>query len=73
MREAKNNKELRWLVIGDDDTLFGVSKLANLIGCYDDDDDGGDNWPVVLGERYGRFYAVHNRRGKPLGSSIKKL
>ena len=72
MREATKNKNLRWLVIADDDTLLGVSKLVNLIGCYDDIDDSL-KWPVALGQRYGRYYAVHQMQGQSKSSKIDEL
>ena len=72
MREATKNKNLRWLVIADDDTLLGVSKLVNLIGCYDDIDDSL-KWPVALGQRYGRYYAVHQMQGQTKSSKIYEL
>jgi UDP-glucose:O-linked fucose beta-1,3-glucosyltransferase len=37
----------KWLVIADDDTMLGVSKLLNLLNCYDADEE------IVIGERYG--------------------
>nr|CAB3224849.1 beta-1,3-glucosyltransferase-like [Phallusia mammillata] len=36
-----------WLVIADDDSIIGVSKLLKLLNCYD------PNRIIVLGERYG--------------------
>ncbi|XP_068936371.1 beta-1,3-glucosyltransferase [Petaurus breviceps papuanus] len=36
-----------WLVVVDDDTLISISRLRNLLSCYDSSE------PVFLGERYG--------------------
>ncbi|XP_074072197.1 beta-1,3-glucosyltransferase isoform X1 [Macrotis lagotis] len=36
-----------WLVIVDDDTLISISRLRNLLSCYESSE------PVFLGERYG--------------------
>jgi hypothetical protein len=38
-----------WLVLVDDDTIISVSKVLDVIGCYDDDT--GD---VAVGELYGK-------------------
>ena len=38
----------QWLVLVDDDTILGVSKMIDLIGCYDNETDD-----VTIGEVYG--------------------
>nr|XP_009861006.1 beta-1,3-glucosyltransferase-like [Ciona intestinalis] len=40
-------KHLKWLVIADDDSIIGVSRMVKLLNCYN------HNSPIVLGERYG--------------------
>ena len=61
VRRQSASEDFKWLVIADDDTMLGVSKLVNLIGCYDNDGDNGV--PVAMGERYGRYYSVYNKTG----------
>ena len=39
-----------WMVLVDDDTILGVSKMIELIGCY-----ANDTGPVTIGEVYGRM------------------
>ncbi|XP_033199394.1 beta-1,3-glucosyltransferase [Bombus vancouverensis nearcticus] len=40
-------KNLNWLIISDDDTIFSVARLLRLLTCYN------PNTPVAIGERYG--------------------
>ncbi|XP_006620379.2 beta-1,3-glucosyltransferase [Apis dorsata] len=40
-------KNLNWLIISDDDTLFSVARLIRLLTCYN------PNIPLAIGERYG--------------------
>ncbi|KAG8584922.1 hypothetical protein GDO81_004826 [Engystomops pustulosus] len=42
-----NLKNVRWLVVVDDDTLISLPRLQKLLSCYE------CNEPVFLGERYG--------------------
>lgn len=52
-------KDWRWLVIADDDTMLGVSKMMDLLQCYDQFEDEF----IPLGERYGYFVSGPNSRG----------
>uniref|UniRef100_A0A0K0FNZ3 Beta-1,3-glucosyltransferase (inferred by orthology to a human protein) n=1 Tax=Strongyloides venezuelensis TaxID=75913 RepID=A0A0K0FNZ3_STRVS len=45
--EDKKFHLFKWLVIGDDDTLFNVNRLYKMLSCIN------YNNPVVVGERYG--------------------
>ena len=49
----------KWLVIADDDTTLGVSKMMDLLQCYDDN----DNEAIALGERYGNRVSGPNSNG----------
>ncbi|XP_034189037.1 beta-1,3-glucosyltransferase [Osmia lignaria lignaria] len=40
-------RNLNWLVISDDDTIFSVARLLRLLTCYN------SNTPIAIGERYG--------------------
>ncbi|XP_017760459.1 PREDICTED: beta-1,3-glucosyltransferase [Eufriesea mexicana] len=40
-------KDLHWLIISDDDTIFSVARLLHLLTCYN------SNNPLAIGERYG--------------------
>ncbi|CAL7950308.1 unnamed protein product [Xylocopa violacea] len=40
-------KNLNWLIISDDDTIFSVSRLLRLLTCYN------SNIALAIGERYG--------------------
>ncbi|XP_013785221.1 beta-1,3-glucosyltransferase-like [Limulus polyphemus] len=44
----------KWIVIADDDTLLSMSRLLQLLRCYDHTE------PVALGERYGYSVASGN-------------
>ena len=69
----------QWLVLVDDDTILGVSKMIDLIGCYDNETDD-----VTIGEVYGNeitpitiesgFEYLTGGGGKILNrESVKKL
>lgn len=47
MHEKDELKDKKWLVIADDDTILSVSRMLQLLRCYDHAE------PIVLGERYG--------------------
>ena len=47
MNRNKDLKNKKWLVIADDDTILSVSRMLQLLQCYD------HTKPIVLGERYG--------------------
>uniref|UniRef100_A0A0N4ZQX0 N-acetylgalactosaminide beta-1,3-galactosyltransferase n=1 Tax=Parastrongyloides trichosuri TaxID=131310 RepID=A0A0N4ZQX0_PARTI len=40
----------KWLLIGDDDTLFNITKLHEMLSCINYEE------PIVVGERYGYGY-----------------
>ncbi|CAH1154079.1 unnamed protein product [Phaedon cochleariae] len=40
------NRDIKWIVIADDDTIFGISALQRTLSCYDPEN------KVALGERY---------------------
>ncbi|KZC14213.1 PREDICTED: beta-1,3-glucosyltransferase [Dufourea novaeangliae] len=40
-------RNLNWLIISDDDTIFSVARLMRLLTCYN------YNTPLAIGERYG--------------------
>jgi UDP-glucose:O-linked fucose beta-1,3-glucosyltransferase len=52
---AAQTKNWKWLVVTDDDTMLSVSKVLDLIRCYDR---RAETEPVAIGERYGRGYAI---------------
>uniref|UniRef100_A0A0K0EQ47 N-acetylgalactosaminide beta-1,3-galactosyltransferase n=1 Tax=Strongyloides stercoralis TaxID=6248 RepID=A0A0K0EQ47_STRER len=45
--ENKRFEFFKWLIIGDDDTLFNIPKLYEMLSCVN------DKYPTVVGERYG--------------------
>ncbi|OZC10704.1 Fringe-like protein [Onchocerca flexuosa] len=47
----------RWLVITDDDTLISVSRLYELLSCYDAKKE------IIIGERYGYGFSTDGREG----------
>ncbi|CAK9795855.1 B3glct [Anthophora quadrimaculata] len=49
-------KNLNWLIISDDDTIFSVARLLRLLTCYN------SNILLAIGERYG-FYLWNNPYG----------
>jgi UDP-glucose:O-linked fucose beta-1,3-glucosyltransferase len=55
-RANYKEKGWKWLVVTDDDTMLSVSKLMDLLTCYDPDE------KVALGERYG--HKVSGIRGR---------
>ena len=60
--QAMQQSDLQWLVITDDDTMLGVSKILELIHFYDRH--GTETEPIALGERYGHSHAFTNVVGK---------
>ncbi|GLV32364.1 uncharacterized protein CBL_00927 [Carabus blaptoides fortunei] len=46
---------IKWVIIADDDTILGVSRLQQILSCYDSSDN------ITLGERYG--YQAHTNQG----------
>ncbi|RZC40132.1 beta-1,3-glucosyltransferase, partial [Asbolus verrucosus] len=54
-KELENLPQIKWIVISDDDTILGVSRIQQLLTCYN------ASTPVALGERYG--YNVYSSRG----------
>lgn len=47
MGSHQPSKELKWLVVADDDTLLSATRLLRLLRCYD------HTHPILLGEVYG--------------------
>jgi len=56
-RFAENQKQRKWLVIADDDTLFNVERLLNVLKCHD------ATVPVIIGERYGYGFGFEGDTG----------
>ncbi len=56
--ENYQEKGWRWLVVTDDDTLLSVSKLLELVQCYDDDEEDF----IALAQIYG--FRVIRPRGQ---------
>lgn len=54
VKRAENNK-YKWLVIADDDTILSVSRLVQLLNCYDTEE------AIFLGEKYG--YGLFTKNG----------
>ncbi|XP_063925749.1 beta-1,3-glucosyltransferase isoform X1 [Zophobas morio] len=53
--KLKHHPRVQWVVVADDDTILGVSRIQQLLTCYN------ATKLVALGERYG--YNVHSARG----------
>ncbi|KAG5884353.1 hypothetical protein JTB14_030792 [Gonioctena quinquepunctata] len=51
----KNDTDIRWIVIADDDTILGVTRLQQVLSCYD------HTKKIAIGERYG--YQIHEPFG----------
>ncbi|XP_008198455.1 beta-1,3-glucosyltransferase isoform X2 [Tribolium castaneum] len=51
----KITPQIKWIVLADDDTILGVSRIRQLLTCYNSTNQ------VALGERYG--YNVYDSRG----------
>ncbi|XP_074031248.1 beta-1,3-glucosyltransferase isoform X2 [Leptinotarsa decemlineata] len=43
----KNDTDIKWIVIADDDTILGINALQKVLSCYD------YNKKMAIGERYG--------------------
>ncbi|KAL3269192.1 hypothetical protein HHI36_008275 [Cryptolaemus montrouzieri] len=53
--KIEDDSNVQWIIVTDDDTILSVSRLLQVLSCYDSKDD------VALGERYG--YEVYNSLG----------
>jgi UDP-glucose:O-linked fucose beta-1,3-glucosyltransferase len=54
-KKLKDQPDIKWVVVADDDTILGVSRVQKLLSCYNSTE------PVALGERYG--YNVRSSEG----------
>ncbi|KAK4875404.1 hypothetical protein RN001_011826 [Aquatica leii] len=46
---------IKWIVLADDDTILSVTRIQELLSCYD------NNSLIAIGERYG--YNIYNKNG----------
>ncbi|XP_071447012.1 beta-1,3-glucosyltransferase [Hetaerina americana] len=50
MKKNERLKNIKWVVLVDDDTILSVARLLSLLSCFPNKD---KTTPIVLGERYG--------------------
>ncbi|XP_019871728.1 beta-1,3-glucosyltransferase isoform X4 [Aethina tumida] len=56
--EIRTQPQIKWIVVADDDTILSVSRMQQLLTCYDSDE------MIALGERYGyNVQNMHNHHG----------
>ncbi|XP_023945454.2 beta-1,3-glucosyltransferase isoform X4 [Bicyclus anynana] len=59
VKRVEEMPHIKWIFLADDDTIFGVQRLCELLSCYR----GGDD-VTVLGERYGYGYGKRETAAK---------